>query len=86
MWSHGKAGDKLRDLALLAMLNPTDYELSLSFMPVPSGGPERLKIWCSWLRKALRPSLAKVPHQSLSNLCQRHQGRGKDEGDTLAAG
>lgn len=56
VWFHGKAKDKLRDLALLAMMNPTDYELSLSFMLVPSGGPERLKTWGSWLREALRPS------------------------------
>lgn len=53
VWSHTKAGDKLRDLALLAMLNPTDYELSFSFMLVPNGGPERLKIWGSWLRETL---------------------------------
>lgn len=86
MWSHGKARDKLRDLALLARLNLTDYELSLKFMLVPRGAPERLKIWCSWLRKALRPSLVKVPHQSLSNSCQRNQGRGRDEGDILVAG
>lgn len=33
VWSPGKARDKLRDLALLAMLNPTDYELSLSSSP-----------------------------------------------------
>lgn len=32
MWSQGKAGDKLRDLALLAMPDLTNQEQGLSFM------------------------------------------------------